>query len=505
MNTMNPPRVFKAAGLEIDLRRLDLPDNLNTLHGPLLDRAVAQLHEIESGEPINTDENRPVGHYWLRNPELAPADESASIRKSWQCLEQFAVEHFSGASQRFDAVLWVGIGGSSLGPQMIHQALRGDGPRPKMFFFDNTDPAGFRRTLGEISNCGGPAKTLVVIVSKSGGTKETANGMLAAQQAFAAAGLPFESHAVAVTVKGSQLYRAAVSWLETFEIWDWVGGRTSIFSAVGLLPTIVDGLPWRELLDGARAMDDCTRDRSLSENAALSLALAWHHLVGTRGLRNMAVIPYCDQLELMARYLQQLVMESLGKSRQGITVYGNKGSTDQHSFVQQLREGIPDFFVNFIRVIKPGVADFDVGSGRTAGDYLAAFQEGTARALADAGRPSLRITMESVTPFSLGALVALYERTVGFYAALIGVNAYFQPGVEAGKRAADMILRVQDALLDRLSRCKTRQSVGELAKAVGSDIELVYDILTRLALLEHRGVRQIEVGDLPAACIFMGK
>merc|ERR1712023_452234 len=159
----------------------------------------------------------------------------------------------------------------------------------------------------------------------------------------------------------------------------------------------------------------------------------------------------------MSKYLQQLVMESLGKEldldgkqvNQGIAVYGNKGSTDQHAYVQQLRDGLVNFFATFIEVrctrSSESMKVDELGS--TTGDYLQGFLRGTRKALYESGRQSITISLDSLNAFSLGALIALYERAVSFYASLVNVNAYHQPGVEAGKKAAraflDLLARVR--------------------------------------------------------------
>jgi glucose-6-phosphate isomerase len=195
----------------------------------------------------------------------------------------------------------------------------------------------------------------------------------------------------------------------------------------------------------------------------------------------MVVLPYSDRLALLSSYLQQLIMESLGKEGQGLTVFGNKGSTDQHSYVQQLRDGRPDFFVAFVRVLCPqasGPANVAVEEGITSADYLAAFQEGTAQALSAAGRPSFRLTVERVDESSLGEMIAYFERAVGYYAAIVGINAYHQPGVQAGKEAAAGYLRIQKAIVSR----GAKGDIGELAQAVGADRELVAEIVRRLRL-----------------------
>lgn len=452
---------ISAAGVELDFTRLGLPSDLGDQYQDAIDRAVTEMAAVEAGEKVNTDEGRMVGHYWLRNPELAPGDLGTTISQTQQSIDDFGQDVFAG---RFTNILWIGIGGSGLGPQLLYDSLRVPDVTPNMFFFDNTDPFGFQRTLADIEQAGGLDSTLTVIVSKSGGTKETANGMKFAKAAYEKAGLSFETHAAAVTQPGSALDKlagpesaddsktAGPEWLKRFAIWDWVGGRTSLFSAVGLVPAKLLGFDSAAFIAGARDMDDATRNSSLESNPALKLAAAWFHVVEHESLRNMVVLPYCDRICLMSKYLQQLVMESVGKSGKGISVFGNKGSTDQHSYVQQLRDGYKDFFAMFLRVLNPEVGELEVEPGVTAGDYLMAFQEGTAKALTETGRPSMRITTERFNEHTLGALIALFERAVGYYGAMLGINSYHQPGVEAGKTAAGELLVAQRAVMKHLPK-----------------------------------------------------
>ena len=201
-------------------------------------------------------------------------------------------------------------------------------------------------------------------------------------------------------------------------------------------------------------MDELTRRRETLANPAALLALMWHHAGGGHGAKDMVILPYKDRLLLLSKYMQQLVMESLGKEKnlkgevvnQGIAVYGNKGSTDQHAYVQQLREGLNNFFATFIEVLRDeagsGIApgEVEVEPGANSGDFLEGFLLGTRRALADNGRESITITIRQLNARALGMLIALFERAVGFYATLVGINAYHQPGVEAGKKAAKVIL-----------------------------------------------------------------
>jgi glucose-6-phosphate isomerase len=349
------------------------------------------------------------------------------------------------------------------------------------------------------------AKTLVVVISKSGGTAETRNGMLEAITAFKAAGLDPAKHFVAVTGEGSKLDATATSegWLARFPMWDWVGGRTSELCAVGLLPAALQGLDIQALLDGASAMDAVTRNTTTAQNPAALLALMWHFATDGRGAKDMVVLPYKDRLLLFSRYLQQLVMESLGKEldlqgnvvNQGIAVYGNKGSTDQHAYVQQLRDGVNNFFITFIEVLKDRDAKtaLEVEPGVTAGDFLQGFYLGTRDALSEKDRHSVTITLPDVSPRSVGMLIALYERVVGLYASLIGINAYHQPGVEAGKKAAGGVIALKLRLAAALKAAPGQPFTAEqLAEHLGApeQTELVFKILEHLAANRSSGVKK---------------
>ncbi len=473
-------------GISVDLRGMALPDDLPLRSGPLLRRAVDEMRELEAGAVANADEGRQVGHYWLRAPHLAPAASQAAAIEAMQRSVAGFVESLAG---RFPTVLAVGIGGSALGPQLIADALGGPDDARRGVFLDNTDPDGMTRTIAGLDL----GETLVVVTSKSGGTAETRNGLLVVRDAYLRAGLDFACHAVAITGAGSRLDAdaAEAGWLARFPMWDWVGGRTSVLAAVGLVPAALQGLDTAGLLRGAAEMDAWTRQPEATENPALMLALAWHHASGGAGLRANVVLPYRDRLALLARYLQQLVMESIGKAldrsgrevHQGLTVYGNKGSTDQHAYVQQLREGPDDHFVSFVEVLAdaPGpAATLEVDDGVNAGDFLAGFLAGTRAALRDVGRRTLTLTLGTLDARRLGALIALHERAVGYYASLVDVNAYHQPGVEAGKLAAQAVLELQRRLQAELA-AGPGGTARELAAAVGGAEDDTFRVLRRLA------------------------
>lgn len=494
----------EAAGIALDLSRVEIPPEEQERMVPLLTRAFEAMKALEHGTIANPDEQRRVGHYWLRAPELAPSPEiSLAISSTIDHILTFASQIHRGVlapeqGGRFTDVLVIGIGGSALGPQLAASALGNPSDPMAIHFIDNTDPDGIDRAFARIGTR--LSSTLTVVMSKSGGTKETRNGMLEAKTAYERAGLTFERHAVAVTGEGSALDRFASGWLARFPMWDWVGGRTSELSAVGLLPAALQGIDVRAFLEGARVMDTFTRKPDLASNPAAALALAWHHETQGAGARDMVILPYKDRLELTSRYLQQLVMESLGKEHdldgkvvhQGIAVYGNKGSTDQHAYVQQLRDGVHNFFVTFIEVLRDRSGPLvEVEPGVTSGDYLLGFLLGTRTALFEKGRNSLTITLDEVSPRSLGALIALYERAVGFYASLVNINAYHQPGVEAGKKAAADVLALQEKLRKVLDA--TPRSAAELAGLAQApeQAETAYKILEHLAANPGRGVLRV--------------
>ena len=488
-------------GISLDISRMGFTGEfLSRMDAPAR-RALESMAALEAGAEANPDEHRMVGHYWLRSPELAPSAELAGIIKETNAaIHTFAAHvHESG---EFTDVLVIGIGGSALGPQFISDALGTHENPIRLHFLDNTDPDGMDRVFESLQ--GRLDHTLTVVISKSGGTKETRNGMLEAKRHYEAAGVPFGARAVAVTGEGSELdvYSKANGWVTRFPMWDWVGGRTSVMSAVGMVPLALQGIPMERLLKGAAVMDVWTRGAEPLKNPAMLLALMWHYAGNGKGEKDMVVLPYKDRLVLFSKYLQQLVMDSLGKRHdldgkevhQGIAVYGNKGSTDQHAYVQQLRDGVHNFFVTFVEVRKDrSSAEFDVEPNTTTGDYLQGFLRGTRSALFGSGRESITVSLPEVSPEAVGALIALYERAVGFYGSLVHINAYHQPGVEAGKAAASAVLALQHKVLGFLK--KEAHTASEIAEALGADAEDVYHVLQHLAA--NRPSVHLNVGGSP--------
>ena len=381
---------YPELGISLDFSKLPLDDAfLSSMQGRI-DKAFADMKALESGAIANPDEKRMVGHYWLRNSSLAPTPElKAAIDGPLADVKAFGRDVLDGKitpprAEQYSAALVIGIGGSALGPELVADAIPAAGL--DMFFLDNTDPDGMYRVLESLPL----EETLVVVISKSGGTPETRNGML--------------------------------------------------MSVVGLVPAVLQGVNVDELLEGARLMDEKTRRDCVKCNASMKLALAWYKATGGKGEKDMVVLPYKDALVLFSKYLQQLIMESLGKRLdlegnevcQGISVYGNKGSTDQHAYVQQLRDGVNNFVATFIEVRECSADAVEVEAGATCGDFLQGFLRGTRQALAESGRSSITISIPEVNAKTLGMLIALFERAVSFYASLVNINAYHQPGVDAG-------------------------------------------------------------------------
>lgn len=502
-------RDYPNLGLAMDLSRVDWPTGFISTMQPKVSAAFEAMTDLENGSIANPDENRRVGHYWLRTPELAPDSAiTEEIEKTLKQIKTFSEKVHSGEIKgetgQYRNIIVIGIGGSALGPLFVSKAV-GSSKTDKLAFFilDNTDPDGMDRVFGQIGEDLG--RTLCVVISKSGGTKETRNGMIETKLAYERAGLCFEKHAVAITQSGSQLDKVAVSgqWIERFPMWDWVGGRTSELSAVGLLPAALQGFDIDNLLQGARDMDQVTRAQDAESNPAMGMALAWYAAGNGKGDKNLVILPYKDRLELFSKYLQQLIMESIGKRidldgnvvQQGLSVFGNKGSADQHSFVQQLRDGRNDFIVTFIEVLRDRAsASEDVGENLSAGDYLQGFLLGTRASLTESDRQNITITVTEVNAYSIGTLIALFERAVGFYASLIGINAYHQPGVEAGKKAATEIVELKTRIKTILNSKKgsdfTSEEISGKISAPDS-LEDVFKICKRLSANPDSGIREV--------------
>lgn len=491
----------RSLGISLDVSRIRFGDDFLARMQPRMAAAFDAMAELEAGAMANRDEERMVGHYWLRAPHLAPREQDRhDIRRVVDSVEHFTKRihtgQLHGAGGPFKHLLHIGIGGSTQGPQFACDALRHAGDPLSVHFLDNADPDGVDTVLARLD--GELGRTLVSVVSKSGWTPTPRRVQAEVEAAYARAGLAFERHAVATSVEGTQLDEQAAreQWLARFAMWDWVGGRTSVTSAVGLLPLALQGIDVRQVLDGAAEMDRVTRDREVGANPAALMALAWYWEGNGRGDKAMVALPYKDRLSLFTRYLRQLVMESLGKRldrkgrvvHQGLAVYGHKGTTDQHAYVQQLRDGRDNCFLTFVTVLQDRETPaFETQAGDALGDHLFGGFEGTREALFESGRDSLTVALPDLSPRSLGALIALFERAVGLYAELVDVNAYHQPGVN--KAMAGNLLELQAAVLRYLAG-REPLAAEDIAGAIGKPdrCESIFLLLEHLSRNPGRGI-----------------
>jgi glucose-6-phosphate isomerase len=468
-----------------------------------LDGEIAAAHDqmkaIESGAIKNPDEGRQVTHFSDRIA-YPKSDLFADVEAFFADLRAGTVTGSRG--DRIEYVVINGIGGSALGPQLVQFALNGPywnelsrarrGGSPRLYFTDNTDSAGVHDVLEVVEL---PA-TLLVTISKSGGTRETANNMLAFKAAFAESDLPFNRHAIAITMEGSKLDIISKSedWLKIWPLAESIGGRTSETSVVGHVPAAAAGIDFARLLEGACKMDELTRADSVETNPAYLLAVSWYIIGDGRGEKNMVIVPYADRLVLLARYLQQLVMESLGKEldldgntvHQGLSVFGNKGGTDAHAFIQQLNDGRNDFFITFIEILRDA-EQIVMDDGLTMGNYLHNFMQGLSGALESKKRSVVRLTFTELNATTMGMLIALYERAVAAYAELIHVNAFHQPGVEAYKSISSQVNDLTFALFSVVADGTLAQgSAAEFAAAAGAP-DLVNEAAGILAKMAANG------------------
>ena len=483
----------KKLNIWLDISKVNFTnEDINSLEEKFTD-VFSSIKKLENGAISNIDENRQVGHYWLRNPAISPSSIiGEEIKADIKDISEFGKEILNGKiknknNQHYTDVLWIGIGGSGLGPLLITESLQKCSKGLNFSYIDNIDPFLISETIEKLTKK--LSTTLFVVVSKSGGTPEPRIAMEIIKSHLENNDLEWNSNAIAITMKESKLFKKATieKWLKIFNLQDWVGGRTSITSSVGLLPLALINENIFEFIRGASLMDEATRSIDFKNNPAALLSSAWYVTGDGIGKRDMVVLPYRDRLQVFSKYLQQLVMESLGKKfnrngevvNQGISVFGNKGSTDQHAYVQQLRDGIDNFFCIFIELLDTPTTNI-FSNNENPKEYLSGFLQGTRSALSNENRQSITITLEKLNCFSLGALIALFERAVSFYAELVNINAYDQPGVEAGKKAAANIIDYQQKVSELLNQGGT-YSIKDISSTFDNSVnEAIFFILREM-------------------------
>jgi glucose-6-phosphate isomerase len=477
--------VVEAAGLRIDLSKQpwSLGDFDTALTLAKVCDVEAARNRLWAGEPVNRSENRAALHMALRAPDGADfkADGvlvSREVEATRDAMRAFADAVRSGAKtgatgKPFRSIVHIGIGGSDLGPRLIWEALRPLDPSIDLRFAANVDPSETALALAGLD----PAETLVVVVSKTFTTQETlTNAEVVRAWLRAALGPASDAHLVAVSAAPATAQAFGVPADQVFGFWDWVGGRYSIWSAVGLSCAVALGYDvFKRLLDGGAEMDHHFRHTPLLLNAPVLLALA--HIFNRDGLDRptRAVIPYAARLRLFPSFLQQLEMESNGKRvgqdgqpvahATAASVFGDAGTNGQHAFFQMLHQGTDVIPVDFVAVAKAGEGEpanhtillanviaqaQALMTGRSEAEVR---EELVAKGLTPAeidvlapqrtfpgDRPSSFILMEALTPEALGALIALHEHKVLVEGVLWGINSFDQWGVELGKSLATKIL-----------------------------------------------------------------
>jgi glucose-6-phosphate isomerase len=460
---------LEAAGLYLDLSKQ--PWSLSDLDFALSLAEASGLKDAQArllaGEPINRTEGRAVLHAALRAPAGADfaADGvgvSADIEATRDLIRAFADGVRSGAiggagGRAFRAIVHIGIGGSDLGPRVIWEALKPLDPEIDLRFAANVDPAELAQALTGLD----PAETLVVVVSKTFTTQETlANAETARTWLRASLGEEGANlHLAAVSAAPARAEAFGVPADRVFAFWDWVGGRYSIWSAVGLSCAAALGFEAFEgMLAGAAEMDAHFNDAPLAHNAPVLLALAHIFNRNAMGRPIRAVVPYAQRLRLFPAFLQQLEMESNGKRvdvdgqpvvrATAASVFGDAGTNGQHAFFQLLHQGTDVVPVDFVAVRQASEGEPAAQRKLLANVIAQAEALMIGRPTADephrvfpGGRPSSFILMDRLTPRTLGALVALYEHKTFVEGVLWRINSFDQWGVELGKALAGEVLK----------------------------------------------------------------
>jgi glucose-6-phosphate isomerase len=436
----------------------------------------AAFSGLVAGQSVNTSECRPALHTLLRGTgaELHP-EHATAVRNALTRMETLVTRIHTGAEtgwtdQAFTDVVNLGIGGSDLGPRFICDALKTPEAPLRAHFVANIDPEDLDQTLDALD----PTRTLFVVCSKSFTTEETLSNAHRARAWLQAAGAPphgLGQHFIAVTTQVAQAQQWGIPAERCLPIWDWVGGRYSLWSATGLTIPLALGWPAFEgLLGGAKTLDQHTLESSPADNLPMMMALLEFWQTRFLNANTHAVLPYAQRLQHLTDFLQQLTMESNGKrvsttgepltSDSAPVLWGSAGTNGQHSYYQLLHQGTRSFSADIILPLISGGGDLPARRSLAAHAFaqsrafmvgrspdeareigaLRGFNERECRQLEIPGNHSHSlILMEAVTPECLGALIAAYEHKTYFLAVLLGINAFDQWGVELGKEIAAAI------------------------------------------------------------------
>ncbi|MFA7460816.1 MAG: glucose-6-phosphate isomerase [Trueperaceae bacterium] len=422
-----------------------------------------------AGQPINTTEGRAVLHVALRNRSQRPmlvdgADVMPQVREVLEQMRRFSQAVRQGewrgySGERVTDVVNIGIGGSHLGPQMVVRALRPYADGPRLHFVSNVDGAAIHDTLAHLN----PATTLFLVASKTFTTLETmTNAHTARHWLVKAAGseAAVARHFAALSTNLEAVNAFGIDQNNVFAFWDWVGGRYSLWSAIGLSIAVAVGMDrFEELLEGAHAVDEHFRLAPLAENVPVLMGLLNVWYGNFFGAETWAVLPYDESLVHLPAYLQQASMESNGKSvtrdgarvtwQTGPVVWGQPGTDGQHAFYQLLHQGTKLVPADFIVPAAPQhplsehhdilLANF---LAQTEALMLGRSEEqaGSAAKSFPGNRPTTSVVLPRLTPRALGSLIALYEHSIFTQGVLWDVNSFDQMGVELGKELAKKLV-----------------------------------------------------------------
>ena len=448
-------------------------------------RVADGIAAMFAGEEINPTEHRPALHVVLRGHSVKGLEHK--VNEVLGRLDRFVLEVSNGRWRGFDGkritdVVNIGIGGSHLGPAMVVRALRPyQSGRIRMHFLSNVDPSAAEEVLRDLD----PGATLFIIASKSFTTLETHQNALLARQWFlrgGAAEAQMSQHFVAVSSNVAAAKKFGILPENVFPMWDWVGGRYSLWSAIGLPIALGLGMEtFRQLLSGAHAADEHFRQTPLAENIPVWMALLNFWYSECFGAASQVILPYSQHLELFPAFLQQLCMESLGKSvnldgskvdgNTGMILWGAPGTDGQHSFHQLLHQGTRLVPADFIALANPTYKSAvtqhhhllancfsqsqALMDGKSLEQSLDELTRGgmaaeEARRLAPhkvipGNRPSNTLLLDQLDPFNLGYLTALYEHSVYVQSLLLHINAFDQWGVELGKQLSGPLFTAIDS------------------------------------------------------------
>lgn len=466
----------KAAGLQLDYSK-------NHVDGETLQRLLAIAEEAKlsqaiadllAGAPINNTENRPALHTALRFQGSPNTPEQKAVAETLSKMEGLIASVFNGdwkghTGETITDVINIGIGGSDLGPRMVTKALTPyHTGHVKVHFVANIDGCELQDVLSQIK----PSSALFLVASKSFSTQETLENALSAREWMLQAGCAqnqLAKHFVAISSKVDKAVDFGIAAENVYPIWDWVGGRYSLWSAIGLPIAFAVGMDnFNKLRAGAHAMDTHFGSAPPAENLPVIMGLLMFWYSEFMGATTQAILPYANHLGLLPNYLQQLEMESNGKSvnrsgtpvdyATGAIVWGTEGTNGQHSFHQLLHQGttyIPIDFIATLQTHSPYSHQHRLlfancvaqSQALLTGRSLAATKEELKAQNVDeetieflaphkvhpGNRPSSMIVMEQLTPGTLGALIAAYEHKVFTLATLLNINPFDQWGVELGK------------------------------------------------------------------------